>query len=75
MNTTEDDRPLGLSSTAGLGPPPQLLACPFCGAQTQITWRRSNPKSLCVTADCWGAKLPTVALDDPHQVEAWNKRA
>ena len=64
-----------LDEAAQLGPPPRLLACPFCGCQPVIVWRRSNPKAGCKTAGCLATKLPIIAMDDPESIAGWNMRA
>lgn len=57
-----------------LGPPPELKPCPFCGNPLTVRWRRINPKASCTTENCWGARLPTLTLDVPEAVAAWNTR-
>lgn len=72
-NETGDGRSAVLLA-AELGPPPNLKPCPFCGEPLAAKWRRVNPSARCITADCWGAKMPSVQLDIPEHVEAWNQR-
>lgn len=57
-----------------------LLPCPFCGEPPSASIRGSgesapNPKARCITEGCCGSKLPTICLDVPSQVAAWNTRA
>lgn len=59
---------------AGLGPPPKLEPCPFCGKALSVKWRKHNPSARCNTEDCWGAKMPALQLDIPEYVAAWNTR-
>lgn len=57
-----------------------LKPCPFCGQRLDVSIRgagehAANPKARCTTGDCWGSKLPTLPLDVPEFVAAWNTRA
>ena len=57
-----------------------LKPCPFCGQRLDVSIRGPgehaiNPKARCTTEDCWGSKLPTLPLDVPEFVAAWNTRA
>lgn len=56
-------------------PPPRLEPCPWCGNPLEITWRKNNPRASCKTDGCFGFMRVAFALDDPQQVEAWNRRA
>lgn len=56
-------------------PPPHLEPCPWCGQPLQTTWRKHNPRASCHTEGCFGYMRVAFALDIPHQVEAWNRRA
>lgn len=53
----------------------ELLPCPFCGCALEAHWRRANPKAMCRTEGCVGAKLPILNLDQPEAIAAWNTRA
>jgi hypothetical protein len=57
-----------------LGPAPELEPCPFCGKPLAVKWRRNNPSARCITEECWGAKMPSLQLDVPEFVAAWNRR-
>ncbi len=59
----------------GVGPAPELKPCPFCGQPLKLKWRRHNPSARCVTDGCWGARMPSLQLDIPEYVAAWNTRA
>lgn len=57
-----------------------LLPCPFCGVKPVPAIRGEgekapNPKARCKTPDCMGGRLPTICLDIPSDVAAWNTRA
>lgn len=65
---------IATDNEGNLPPPPHLENCPFCGKPPVITWRRSNPRAGCKTDDCWGSKLPGIALDIPDEIDAWNTR-
>lgn len=54
---------------------PYLKPCPFCGCDLESKWNRPNPSAKCTTPDCMGSKLPSLCLDVPEHVEAWNTRA
>jgi hypothetical protein len=52
-----------------------LSPCPFCGEALFIR-KGVNAYGRCDTPDCWTQKRAVIVpLDDPRQVEAWNKRA
>lgn len=54
---------------------PYLKPCPFCGCELESKWNRANPSAKCATPDCMGAKMPSLCLDVPEHIEAWNTRA
>src|SRR5574343_1017717 len=54
---------------------PYLKPCPFCGCELESKWNRANPSAKCATPDCMGSKLPSLCLDVPEHIEAWNTRA
>lgn len=54
---------------------PYLKPCPFCGRELKSKWNRANPSAKCETPDCMGSKLPSLCLDVPEHIEAWNTRA
>lgn len=53
----------------------RLEPCPFCGVP--LTVRPSvNEVGLCDTPGCWmNQRMIGVVLDDPNQVQGWNRRA
>lgn len=51
-----------------------LLPCPFCGNALEVSKRRYNPHARCVTANCKGAQLPLLNIDQPDDVARWNTR-
>lgn len=53
----------------------KLKPCPFCGSA--LTTREGfNPNARCETAGCYmQSRALIVPLDDPRQVEQWNRRA
>jgi hypothetical protein len=53
---------------------PYLKPCPFCGCELESKWNRSNPSARCATTDCMGGKLPSLCLDVPEHIDAWNTR-
>ena len=52
----------------------QLKPCPFCGKPLTVTARRHNPHARCRTENCKGAQLPLLNLDQPEDIERWNRR-
>jgi hypothetical protein len=54
---------------------PYLKPCPFCGCELESKWNRPNPSAKCATTDCMGSKLPSLCLDVPDHIRAWNTRA
>lgn len=52
----------------------ELLPCPFCGQSLAQHRRRFNPFARCETANCKGAQLPCLNLDQPDDIERWNHR-
>lgn len=54
---------------------PYLKPCPFCGCELDSKWNRANPSAKCATPECMGSKLPSLCLDVPEHIEAWNTRA
>lgn len=54
---------------------PYLKPCPFCGCELESRWNRANPSAKCATPECMGSKLPSLCLDVPEHIEAWNTRA
>lgn len=61
-------------SNGNLPAPPDLENCPFCGSPPTVIWRPKNPRAGCKTVDCWGSKLPCIALDIQEHIDAWNTR-
>jgi hypothetical protein len=57
-----------------------LLPCPFCGSCLVARISGSgagavNPSARCTMDECMGGKVPSINLDVPSQVNAWNTRA
>jgi len=57
-----------------------LKPCPFCGQQPTARLHGPdgavpNPSARCRTPDCMGSRLPSLCLDIPADVQAWNQRA
>lgn len=53
----------------------KLANCPFCGLEPYRKVGKLNPYAVCKTDNCFGAKMPVVALDVPEQIEQWNTRS
>lgn len=70
---------MGMTKAAAQAVAASLKGCPFCGYPLTATilgtgdWA-PNPRANCATDGCWGGKLPTLALDRPKQVAAYNTR-
>lgn len=57
-----------------------LKPCPFCGLKPAARILGAgnmavNPSARCVTVDCMGSKLPSIPLDVPEYIAAWNTRS
>ena len=50
-----------------------LEPCPFCGCELTRGRHAINQLAVCATPGCHGGKQ-AIALDDPAQVAAWNRR-
>lgn len=66
---------LEVNQMPALNSAPYLKPCPFCGCELESKWNRANPSAKCATPDCMGAKLPSLCLDVPEHIKAWNTRA
>jgi Lar family restriction alleviation protein len=62
------------SQSPSVGEEMKLEPCPFCGGDLKVR-RGVNPWAHCETEGCWAQRSQVVALDDPRQVAAWNRRA
>ncbi len=51
-----------------------LQPCPFCRQPLTGKENRANPSARCKTEGCYGNKMPSVNLDVPSDVAAWNRR-
>lgn len=52
----------------------EILPCPFCGQELERTAQKINQTARCVTEGCRGGKMPSVILESPQDVAAWNTR-
>lgn len=55
--------------------PGHIKPCPFCGQDLDVRNTPNNPKARCRTEGCKGKQLPVLRIDDPSDIEAWNRRA